>query len=121
MTTSPSDVAAEVALEVAPESAPEIAPFNVAITELASNVTTRPVAANARRRLLALLEEHEVVHIDFQHKNLTPSFADECIGQLAAHLGLEPFKQRVGLKNVIDSNKPLVRHVVLTRCSKAAA
>jgi hypothetical protein len=96
-------------------------PFNVSITELASNVTTRPVAANARRRLLALLEEHEVVNIDFQHKNLTPSFADECIGQLAAQLGLEPFKQRVGLKNVIDTNKPLVRHVVLNRCSKAAA
>jgi hypothetical protein len=95
--------------------------FSVALGELASNVTTRSVATNARHRLLALLEEHEVVSVDLQQKNLSPSFADECIGQLAGQLGLQQFKQRIQLKNVADVCKPLVRHVVLNRCSKAAA
>lgn len=95
--------------------------FNVDIAQIASELTTRPVGAAARHQLLALLNEHTSLHIDFHHRSLTPSFADECIGQLAAQLGLEPFKHRVKLKNLAAASKPLVKHVILTRCHANSA
>lgn len=90
---------------------------NVDILDIASNLTTRPVGVQARNRLLSLLEDHELVEIDFHKHSLTPSFADECLGQLAAKLGLNNFRSRVKLLNVDESSRPLVRHVILTRCS----
>lgn len=93
--------------------------FNVDILDIASELTTRPVGAHARAQLLTLLEEHEAIEIDFHNKSLTPSFADECIGQLAARLGLNDFKSRVRMVNLGEANRPLVKHVILTRCSTA--
>lgn len=90
---------------------------NVDILDIASDLTTRPVGAAARKHLLDLLEEHEAVEIDFHDRSLTPSFADECIGQLAAKIGLSSFRSRVKLLNVGESSRPLVRHVILTRCN----
>lgn len=97
-----------------------ISSFNVDISDIASELTTRPVGALARSQLLRLLAEHDSIEIDFRQRSLTPSFADECIGQLAAKLGLEDFRARVKLLNVNDSSRPLVRHVILTRCSANA-
>lgn len=94
--------------------------INVDILDIASELTTRPVGAAARSRLLDLLEDHESVEIDFHQKSLTPSFADECIGQLAAKLGFENFRSRVKLLNIGESSRPLIRHVVLTRCRPQA-
>ncbi|MEC5159130.1 MULTISPECIES: STAS-like domain-containing protein [unclassified Janthinobacterium] len=94
--------------------------FSANIEELARELTTRPAGAQARAQLLALLREHESVDIDFRHRSLTPSFADECVGQLAARLGLDAFKQRVKLSNLSESSRPLVKHVILTRCAAAA-
>lgn len=91
--------------------------INVDILDIAADLTTRPVGAQARRRLLDLLDEHEAVEIDFHQKSLTPSFADECIGQLAAKLGMSNFRSRVKLLNVGESSRPLIRHVILTRCN----
>lgn len=91
--------------------------FKVDIAEVATELTSRTVGAHARRQLLALLEEHGAIDIDFHYKSLTPSFADECIGQLAALIGLERFKQSVQLKNLSTASRPLIKHVVLTRCS----
>lgn len=91
--------------------------FNVDISDIASELTTRPVGACARKHLLSLLDEHESIEIDLQNKSLTPSFADECIGQLAAQLGLDEFRSRIKLSNVAASIRPLVKHVILTRCS----
>ena len=91
--------------------------FDVNIDDIASDMTTRPVGARARAQLIALLDQDEMLQLDFHHRSLTPSFADECVGQLAAELGLEQFKQRIKLCNLSESSKPLVKHVVLVRCS----
>jgi hypothetical protein len=97
-----------------------ISSFNVDILDIASELTTRPVGARARDQLLGLLAEHDAIEIDFHERSLTPSFADECIGQLAAKLGLDDFRSRVKLLNLSASTRPLVRHVILTRCSASS-
>ena len=94
---------------------------NVDILDIASDLTTRPVGAAARKHLLDLLDEHDSIEIDFHDRSLTPSFADECIGQLAAKIGLNNFRSRVKLVNVGESSRPLIRHVILTRCNNHAA
>jgi hypothetical protein len=94
-----------------------ISTCSIDILDLASELTTRPVGAKARDRLVSLLAEHETIEIDFHNKTLTPSFADECIGRLAARLGLSDFRERVKLVNLSSSSRPLVRHVILTRCN----
>lgn len=91
--------------------------FSVDIDQVAAELTTRPVGARARAALLGLLKEHDSIDIDFHNKSLTPSFADECIGQLAAQIGLDGFKNRVRLTNLSESSRPLIKHVILTRCS----
>lgn len=93
--------------------------FNIDINDVASDLTTRPVGAKARQELLNFLQRYQSIEIDFHNESLTPSFADECIGQLAASIGLADFKSRVRLTNVSDAVKPLVKHVVLTRCGAA--
>lgn len=93
--------------------------FNIDINDVAAELTTRPVGAQARSRLLSFLQEHESIEIDFHNKSLTPSFADECIGQLAAHIGLSDFKSRVRMVNLNEASRPLIKHVILTRCSAA--
>lgn len=93
-----------------------ISTFKVKVTDLASDFSTRPVGAQARERLLEALHDHEMVEVDFLGKSLTPSFADECVGRLAAVLGLNEFKKRVKIVNLSESTRPLVRHVILTRC-----
>lgn len=91
--------------------------FKVDIGQVATDLSTRPVGAAARTQLIELLNEHEAIEVDFHDKILTPSFADECIGRLAENLGLDEFKKRVSLVNVNASTRPLVKHVVLTRCA----
>jgi len=93
--------------------------FSVDVTDIASELSTRPVGAEARCKLLALLKEHERIEINFLNLSLTPSFADECVGRLAGVMGLENFKRRVKLINVEDSTRPLIKHVVLQRCSQS--
>ena len=93
--------------------------FSIDIDDIASELTTRPVGAQARTRLLDMLHDHDSIDIDFHHKSITPSFADECIGQLAALIGLHDFKNRVKLSNLSEASRPLIRHVILTRCSAA--
>lgn len=95
-----------------------ISTFKVAIDSIAEELSTRPVGAKTRRILLRLIDQYESIEIDFKNKTVTPSFADESIGMLAGELGLEDFKRRVTLLNVVDSNKPLIKHVVLKRCSQ---
>jgi hypothetical protein len=93
--------------------------FKIKVTDIASELSTRPVGVEARKKLIQALEEFESIDIDFMNRSLTPSFADECIGRLAAILGLNEFKSRVKLSNLTESTKPLVKHVILTRCSNA--
>ncbi len=93
--------------------------YNVHIRELASELSTRPAGASARDKLLSLLEGCNEIEIDLDFVNLTPSFADECVGWLGPTIGLSEFKKRIRLLHVEDSNRPLIRHVVLRRCSES--
>lgn len=95
--------------------------FKINVTDIASDLSTRPVGAGARQTVIDLLRKHGNIEIDFMDRSLTPSFADECIGRLAAELGMNEFKQRVKLSNIQSSSKPLVKHVIITRCSVVAA
>jgi hypothetical protein len=95
--------------------------FKVNVTEIAPELSTRPVGVQARERILNLLEDYESVEVDFLNRSLTPSFADECIGRLAGIMGLETFKKRIKLLNLNESTKSLVKHVVLNRCRSVAA
>jgi len=94
--------------------------FKVPVTSIASEFSTRPVGAQARSQLLHLLAQFGCVEVDLENRSLTPSFADECIGRLAGEIGLEEFKRRVKLVNVNESSRPLVKHVILTRCKELA-
>lgn len=94
--------------------------FKIDVNEIATELSSRPVGAQARNALIHVLNNYDEIEIDFHERTLTPSFADECIGRLAAEIGLSEFKRRVKLLNVDSSSKPLVKHVVLKRCSVAA-
>jgi len=87
------------------------------VTDIAPELTTRPIGIQARERLIQVLEDYDMIEVDFLNRSLTPSFADECIGRLAAIIGLSEFKKRVKLINVSESTRPLVKHVILARCS----
>ncbi|MFZ1180727.1 MAG: STAS-like domain-containing protein [Herbaspirillum sp.] len=91
--------------------------FNVKVTDIAPDLSTRPVGIRARERLINVLHDYEAVEIDFLDKSLTPSFADECIGRFAAQIGFDEFKKRVRLVNLSEASKPLIKHVILVRCS----
>ena len=95
--------------------------FKLAVTDIAPELTTRPVGALARSRLIQALGDFGSVEIDFLNKSLTPSFADECVGRLAEHMGLQQFKSCVKLVNVSETSKALIRHVVAARCRKSLA
>lgn len=95
--------------------------FKIDVSEIAIELSTRPVGAKARESILIALKSYDEVEIDFHNSSLTPSFADECIGRLAAAIGLNEFKKRIKLKNIEESTRPLVKHVVLKRCSIAMA
>ena len=94
---------------------------NVKIREIALELSTRSAGASARNKLLGLLDTCDEVAVDLCFHSLTPSFADKCIGRLAAAIGLKEFKKRVRLIHADDSDKPLIRHVILRRCSESIA
>lgn len=90
---------------------------------VASAVRDFATREGGRRALIAIQNEllHEdSIELDFAGGTLTPSFADECIGGLAASLGIDEFKRRIHFANVPDSAKPLIRHVVIKRSQVAA-
>lgn len=77
---------------------------------------TRENGAIARARVLAALESHTDVVLDFCNAGfLTPSFVDELVGRLAAALGETAFRSRVELRNVDVSIRPLIRQVLMGR------
>lgn len=95
--------------------------FKVSVTDIANELSTRPVGAIARTKILSLLERFDGVEVDFLQRSLTPSFADECIGRLAAEIGVAEFKRRIKIVNLQDATKPLVKHVIMTRLHLIAA
>lgn len=96
---------------------PAIAP-NVAVATLTSQQSTREDGRKALAQLQPRLAGQSPVTLDFSAVTLTPSFAEELLGGLAAQLGLAEFKRRVVLQNIDESARPLVRRVVLNRASR---
>lgn len=84
-------------------------------------LATRPNGVEARTYVLAILDAHTTVELDFKGATPTPSFADECIGVLCRTMGWDEFKKRVRLTNVPDSSRPLIKHVVHRRRAEATA
>ncbi len=78
-------------------------------------LATRAAGAEARRYISKALKTSQVVQIDMIGMNVSPSFADECFGQLAAELGLEEYGRRVRLINIPEGAQDLIRHVVYRR------
>lgn len=78
-------------------------------------LTTREGGRLAFEEVCARLEVDGEIELDFEGVSPTPSFADECIGGLAAALGLQNFKERVHVSNVPADAKSLIRQVVLRR------
>lgn len=92
--------------------------YNLKIREIASELSSRSAGASAKNKLMDLLDTWDEVEVDVDFNSLTPSFADECIGRLAASIGLNEFKRRVRVIHADESDKPLIRHVILRRCSE---
>lgn len=78
---------------------------------------TRASGAEARTMLLSELSRFGRVEVNLGFGTITPSFADECIGILAAQLGREQFKERVSIKNVSPQVRPLLLQVIQARLS----
>ena len=89
--------------------------FEFNMGELGTKMATRPNGQAFLDDVLCALARYDEIVINFDHRAPTPSFVDQCLGGLAAHLGLSSFKKRVKLVNVADTAKPLVKHVVLSR------
>lgn len=94
--------------------------FEFHLGALETKMATRPNGQSFLEDVLAALDRYDTVVIDFADRAPTPSFADQCLGGLASRLGLNVFKQRVQLKNVSPSARPLVKHVILSRSAVPA-
>lgn len=82
-------------------------------------MATREIGNVALLELLRILEESDLVELDFAGNNPSPSFADQAIGNLAGRLGLAEFKRRIRLINAPEAAAPLLRHVILRRAHLA--
>ncbi|MGY4828207.1 STAS-like domain-containing protein [Sphaerotilaceae bacterium SBD11-9] len=60
-----------------------------------------------------------MVEIDFAGVSLTPSFADEFVGGIAASLGSSEFLARIKLSNVSEDSKSLIRYVMARGFARA--
>src|SRR5580693_6383454 len=90
-------------------------PFIVEIRNAFPIRSSRPSGREARAFVMALLNEHDRVKLDFICVSLTPSFADELVGILAAELGRSDFEKRVILDGMSGDTAALIRHVVSRR------
>lgn len=78
---------------------------------------SRNNGAEARKELLSHIESHDFIEIDFEDSIITPSFADECIGQIAKILGKDKFKSKFKFKNIPPDVKSLLLQVISRRLS----
>ena len=82
------------------------------VADRVQSMSSRPAGQEALVAVAQLLSESDSVEIDFGGVSLTPSFADEFVGGIAASLGPKEFQARVRLRNIPDASIPLVRHVL---------
>lgn len=83
-------------------------------------MATRPNGQELLDAIERVMGTAEVVELDFAERSPTPSFVDQCIGGFVRSHGLEAFKAKIRLVNVAEDDKPLIRHVVLSRASQRA-
>lgn len=89
--------------------------FELDLKALDAKMATRPNGQWCFELVLDALKNSECVIINFAHKSPTPSFADQCLGGLVSQFGLAEFKRRIKIINVSEQDKPLIKHVVLSR------
>jgi len=78
-------------------------------------LATREAGKRGRQFILDALKTCDAVQIDMTGMSVSPSFADEFLGKLAAELGLEEFANRVHLINVPEGASDLITHVIYRR------
>ena len=75
------------------------------------NLGTRPLGKRVRESLLPLIEQNELVVLDFTGVNVVSnSFADECIAKLLLYVPLAELKSRTTFKGL----NPVASECVLT-------
>lgn len=87
----------------------------VRLNEIIKGESSRSNAIQAREYIIGLFNSFDVVEIDLQNSNFTPSVADEIIGSLALSLGADSFKHRIKILNASDSQISLMKHVIARR------
>ena len=83
-------------------------------------MASRTSGQQALERVLAALQRHDKIALDFGHRPATPSFVDQCMGGLITQLGAGALLQRVKLVNVAESERALIRHVLARRQQQAS-
>lgn len=76
---------------------------------------SREKARIAREAILNLLDKFDLIKIDLEGFNFTPSVADEIIGVLAEQLGPQKFKAKIRILNASESDQALMNHVIARR------
>lgn len=90
--------------------------FLIKISEEFEVLSSRQAGALARARFLSLLKPSEnLLVVDFECNNVSPSFADESIGLVAQQLGINEFKERVKIINASVQTKAILKHVITNR------
>ena len=75
------------------------------------NLGTRPLGQRVRESLLPLIEQNELVVLDFTGVNVVSnSFADECIAKLLLYVPLAELKSRTTFKGL----NPVASECILT-------
>ena len=79
--------------------------------EFGENLGTRPLGKHIREQLVPLLEQEELVILDFTGVNVVSnSFADECIAKLLLTMTLAELKSRTTFRGL----NPIASESVLT-------
>lgn len=77
--------------------------------------STRPNGVFARRYILEKINNYEKINLDFSDETPTPSFVDECIGQLITDMGWDSFKRHIQISNPNESTGTLIKHIMSRR------
>ncbi|WP_334020732.1 STAS-like domain-containing protein [Alteromonas sp. S015] len=92
----------------------------IKLSEHFDALSSRPAGAEARKQLLMLLSGVSTqVIIDFEFRKVSPSFADESIGLIAAELGKSEFKKRLKIINTTEQARAILKHVIKTRVTQS--
>lgn len=89
--------------------------YEVGAVQEFGRLATREAGKRGRQFIIDALKTCDAVEIDMTGMNVTPSFADEFFGMLAAELGLDEFAKRVHLVNVPEAARDLIAHVIYRR------